>query len=347
MIDFGFYYNPYKTMTYNALFNFIIGNRGGGKTFGCKYYAVDNFIKTGKQFIYLRRYVTEMKTVKTFFLDIQDFFPDDELIVKGKTFLINGEIAGHAMALSTSKIEKSSSFPDVNKIIFDEFIIDKGVYHYLPNEIEYFLEFYETIARTRELRVFFLANAITQTNPYFIYFNIELPYNKMIQTFFNDGKGKFSKRKTKQDPDILIELVNNPDYIDMKAKTRFGQLIGGTKYYDYAITNEFLRDSKDFIEKKGEKAQHKFTIIYKQHEIGVWADYTEGMYYLSKDRDPFNELVYAFTTSEHKLNTMLIMSVKQSPILRLFFENFKIGNVRFEGVDIKNIFYELLKIVNI
>ena len=347
MIDFGYFYNPYKTLSYNALFNFIIGNRGGGKTFAFKYYAINDFIKTGKQFIYLRRYENELKTLKTFFTDIAQFFPDYELSVKGKTLFINGDIAGYAHALSTSKIQKSSTFPNVNKIGFDEFIIDKGVYHYLPNEIEYFLEFYETIARTRELKVFFMANAITQTNPYFLYFNIELPYNKNVQAFYNNGKGKFSKRKTQDNPDILIELVNNPDYIAMKANTRFGKLVCGTKYFDYAINNDFLRDSKDFISKKTESSIHKFTINFMQYKIGVWVDYNSGVYYLSNDIDPYSQISYAFTTNEHKTNTLLISSIKKSALLYPFFENFKIGNVRFESVDVKNIFYELIKIVNI
>lgn len=347
MIDFGYFYNPYKTLSYNALFNFIIGNRGGGKTFAFKYYAINDFIKTGKQFIYLRRYENELKTLKTFFTDIAQFFPDYELSVKGKTLIINGDIAGYAHALSTSKIQKSSTFPNVNKIGFDEFIIDKGVYHYLPNEIEYFLEFYETIARTRELKVFFMANAITQTNPYFLYFNIELPYSKNVQAFYNNGKGKFSKRKTQDNPDILIELVNNPDYITMKANTRFGKLVAGTKYFDYAVNNEFLRDSKDFISKKTESANHKFTINFMQYKLGVWIDYNSGLYYLSNDIDPYTQISYAFTTNEHKTNTLLISSIKKSALLYPFFENFKIGNVRFESMDVKNIFYELIKIVNI
>ena len=45
-----YFWDINKTMTYNALFNFIIGNRGGGKSFGAKERAIDNFIKKGEQF---------------------------------------------------------------------------------------------------------------------------------------------------------------------------------------------------------------------------------------------------------------------------------------------------------
>ena len=346
MIDFGFYYNIFNTLTFNALFNFIIGNRGGGKSFSFKYLAIHDFLKTGSQFIYLRRYQNELKKVKTWFTDIAEFFPETKFEVKGKTFLINGSIAGYSMPLSTSKIEKSTAFPLVNKIGFDEFIIDKGVYHYLPNEIDYFLEFYETIARTREVKVFFMANAITQTNPYFLYFNIELPYNKEIQTFFNDGSGRFSKKRNKEKPDLLIQLVNDPRYIDMKQKTRFGQLIKGTDYSGYAIENNFLRDSKEFIQKKTESAKHKFIIEYKAQIIGVWIDYIAGLYFVSQDIDPSNEIRYVFTTQDHKINTLLISRISKSPLLKPFFDGFRDGYVRFESMDVKNVMYELMKQIN-
>ena len=235
----------------------------------------------------------------------------------------------------------------MNKIIFDEFIIDKGVYHYLPNEVEYFLEFYETVARTREVKTFFLANAITQTNPYFLYFDIELPYNKTVQTFYNNGKGRFTKRKTKDSANVLIELVANKDYIEMKNNTRFGQLITGTNYSGYAIENNFLRDKKSFLEKKGADARYSFKMIYNNSSLGVWVDYNQGCYYISEDFDPKTKTAYAFTTEEHEPNTLLITTINKNILLKNLFDTFKNGGVRFENMSIKNIFYELIKYIHI
>ena len=347
MIDFKYYYNGYKTLTHNALYNFIIGNRGGGKSFWAKYWAINDFLKNGSEFIYLRRYSKELKTIKNFFNDVAEFFPNVIFQVKGRTFLINEQKAGECLILATSKIEKSNSYPLVNKIIFDEFIIDKGVYRYLPNEVEYFLELYETVARTREVKTFFLANAITQTNPYFLYFNIELPYNKTVQTFYNNGSGSFVKKKNKENADVLIELVANADYIKMKNKTRFGQLITGTNYSAYAVENTFLRDSETFIQKKGINARYSFKLIYKDSVLGVWVDYTEGYYILSDDIDPKTKTSYAMTTPQHNPNTLLVTNIGKNILLKSFFDAFKQGNVRFESINLKNVFYELLKIVNL
>lgn len=36
-----------NTLSYNALFNFVVGSRGCGKTYGFKKWAAEDFIKTG------------------------------------------------------------------------------------------------------------------------------------------------------------------------------------------------------------------------------------------------------------------------------------------------------------
>ena len=95
---------------------------------------------------------------------------------KGHTIKINGDkvyvdkkLAGYGFAISNAVVLKSSTFPLVDKIIFDEFIIDKGNITYLSNEVDKFLETYETIARMRNVKVYFLGNAISIANPYFDY----------------------------------------------------------------------------------------------------------------------------------------------------------------------------------
>lgn len=55
------YWDINKSLSYNALFNFIIGARGVGKSYGAKKLAIQNFLKKGKQFVYVRRYKEELK----------------------------------------------------------------------------------------------------------------------------------------------------------------------------------------------------------------------------------------------------------------------------------------------
>ena len=124
------YWDISKPLSYNALFNFIVGNRGGGKTYGFKKYAIQKFLKTGKQFVYIRRYKDELKNCKKFFDDIVGEFPEIEFKVHNHVAYIDGKEAGYFIVLSTAKIQKSTAFPDVETICYDEFILDKGTQHY-------------------------------------------------------------------------------------------------------------------------------------------------------------------------------------------------------------------------
>lgn len=323
------YWDIHKPLTYNALFNFIVGARGTGKTYGFKQWAIKDFLKTGQQFVYVRRYKQEMKDLKNFFLDIAPAFPTHSFDVKGMTFYIDERVAGYAIPLSTSKIKKSTAYPDVNKICFDEFILDKGVYHYLPDEVVNFLELYSTIARLRDVRVFFLSNALTMTNPYFDYFNINIPYGKSINAR----------------DDILIEMVKADEYMTAAQNTRFGKLISGTAYGNYAISNEFLRDNTTFVEKRDpNESRYYFTLRYNSNDYGVWMDYPKGLIYIDRAADASHLIQIALTTDDHSPNTIFTKGRKSVYLYNLA-EWYKNGAVRFGSVRVKNEIMNAMKLI--
>lgn len=203
--------------------------------------VINNFLKKGKQFAYIRRYKAELsKAVPQFFEAIKnsDEFEDHIFSAKNNKFYIDGEVAGFAMTLSTAQDLKSSNFSNVNLIIFDEFIIEEGQKkYYLNNEVLIFLNLLETIGRMRDFKVFMLANpANIYTNPYFLYFDLSLPFNNDIKLF--------------KDNLILLQYMCNEEYRIEKKKTKFGKLVAGTSFEDYAINNKSLNENKNFIEKK-------------------------------------------------------------------------------------------------
>ena len=125
------YYSYDKLFSYNFLLAFVIGERGVGKSFGAKKAVLSKFLKTGEQFVYLRRYKTELDTaLATFWSDLQDagLFSDHELKVKKSKmlteFICDKKVCGYAVPLSTANILKSTAFPNVKTIIFDEFLLD-------------------------------------------------------------------------------------------------------------------------------------------------------------------------------------------------------------------------------
>ena len=80
------FYNYDKIRSYNALMNIIMTNRGFGKTYGFKDIAIKNFLKNGKQFMYVRRYKTDISKEKIamFFADIQEKYLRTIFRSKGK-----------------------------------------------------------------------------------------------------------------------------------------------------------------------------------------------------------------------------------------------------------------------
>lgn len=324
------FYDFHDLLSHNALFNFVIGNRGAGKTYGFKKWAIKTFLKTGAQFVYLRRYKTEFDGLQNFFLDIAHEFPGVEFEVKGKVFYINGKVCGYAIALSTAITKKSISYELVDKIGFDEFVIDKGHIRYLQNEVTMFLEFFETVDRMRDkTRVCFLSNAVSIVNPYFLFWNLKPKPNKRFTRYGH----------------MLIEFVKNEDFVNAKYKTRFGQIIKGTKYGDYAVENKFLVDNDTFVEKKTGNARFEFTLLYNGYTYGFWTDYKKGLCYVSNDYDPSSPLQFAITDDEHKPNVMLIKSARRSHLLSGAIKAYEGGWLRFDELQVKNQALEMFQIL--
>ena len=350
-IDTSMFWDIKRTLTHNSLINIILGNRGGGKTFGAKELCIDNFIKKGEQFGYIRRYKDDLKEpMQQFFKDIEYKYPDYEFKTDNKYLYIrlktendnekwtDKDIAGYGFILSTANNKKSISYPRITTLVYDEFLLDKGNQRFLPNEPVALLNLYETIARpgTPHPRVvlFMLANALTITNPYFLYWDLKMPTKK-------DKNNKWIwKHPTRP---ILVEDVKNEKFIDTKKNTEFGKLIEGTTYSGYSIDNKFLLDNDTFVEKRSQKAKFYFTFIYLEHTLGVWIDRDEGKMYVSKDIDPSYPLVYSITLKDHKPNTMLIKNKSRNGHFKIFLENYQLGNVYFESINIKNITYEVIK----
>ena len=350
-IDISMFWDAKRTLTHNTLINIIVGNRGGGKSFGAKEIGIDNFIKKKEQFGYIRRYKDDLKEpMIQFFKDIEYKYPDYEFKTDSKYFYCRlkpsnpnekwteNDICGYGFTLSTANNKKSISYPKVTTLIFDEFLIDKGHQRYLSDEPVKLLNLYETVARpgTGHPRVilFMLANAITITNPYFLFWDLKMPSKQ-------DKNGKWIwKHPTRP---ILVEDVRNEKFIDVKKNSEFGKLIDGTRYAEYSIENKFLLDNNTFIERKTSKSRYWCTFIYKENSYGIWIDAIEGNMFVSKDIVPSYQIIYSITMKDHSPNTLFLRDKSKAVKFRVFMENYKLGNVRFENINIKNITYEVIQ----
>lgn len=340
------YWDINRTLSHNCLFNFIISLRGGGKTYGCLKYAVRHFLNAKRagqvrQFVYLRRQENELKKLcisrgGRLFDAVKGEFEGHTLKAESNTLYCDGEVCGYAMQLSTAFTQKSDAFPNVDLIIFDEFIAVKRS-SYLPDEVTKFLELYETIARPGTdhptVRVFFLGNAVTQTNPYFEYFYLDRPY-----------QGEFKKFGPTKD--ILVQDVDVPELQADKHKSRFGQLIAGSEYASYAIDNEWLEDDSEFLGKKTKDCEYRMSIRYNGTWIGVWFDPIQWLYYISMDVNLQDPNKYSATTDDHKPNIMLIKTAKRMNSFKHLIDAYNMGAIRYESIKLKSWFREVMRMLS-
>ena len=334
--DISIYYSPAPLLSQKCVFNYVIGNRGGGKSFSGKVLGIKRFLKKGKQFIYLRRYQSELDEVLDYFADVRFKFPHVKLEQKADKLYINDELAGYMIALTKTPYLKSNPYPLVTTIIFDEFIIDKGRLTYLKNEPQLLEEFYDTVDRSRdETVVLAFGNAISMVNPHFIYF----------QTYPKPER-RFTKNVEKS---VCIEFYFNEGFIAKKKNTRFGRSIATREYGQYNLYNDFLRDTDKFLTNRPESANYKmYQFILDGQKYSMWRDMKHQKYYIDNtyesnfgmyrtfvlnpndmdDQDPSHIILKKNNTTMKRVKALIITG-------DLFFNN-QISKQKFYDVFLTN-----------
>lgn len=170
-----------------ALYNIIIGKRSNGKTYSVLYKIIDIFIKTGKQGAYIRRYREDFRGKRGDQLFaghvengvVRELTNGEWTGVKyyaGRWYLskfdsvLNKEIRDNepfcfGFSLSEMEHDKSTSYPNITTVVFDEFIT-RG--YYLPDEFLLFMNVLSTIIRGRfDVTIYMLGNTVNKYCPYF------------------------------------------------------------------------------------------------------------------------------------------------------------------------------------
>lgn len=181
------YYVLKDILTKNADYNIIIGERSNGKTYSCLKYAIEQYFISGKQSAYIRRWKDDIigKRAESVFSAIvsnEDVFNITKgkytniIYSRGKWYLGNyddvkkrfiADTTPFCFAFSLSDVEhdKSTSYPNIDTIIFDEFLSRRA---YLPDEFVIFMNVLSTIIRERSgVKIFMLGNTVNKYCPYF------------------------------------------------------------------------------------------------------------------------------------------------------------------------------------
>lgn len=181
------YYSLDKILSQNATYNVIIGERSNGKTYAVLKFALSRYFKDGSQLAIIRRWEEDYKG-KNGRQMYENLVTNGEInkLSKGRWtniryysqswWLCNYDEMGKIIdqcetpiafgfALSSEQHYKSSSYPNVKTVLFDEFLTRS---YTLPDEFTKFTSILSTIIRLRDdVTIFMCGNTVNKDSLYF------------------------------------------------------------------------------------------------------------------------------------------------------------------------------------
>lgn len=319
-----------KILGYGLPFNFIVGGRATGKTYGALKYAYESHTR----FILMRR-----TQAQTDLINKPEFNPYKAIntdlgsdiqvksISKYNSRIFepaeDGEqLLGYTCALSTISNMRGFDASDCRLLIYDEFIPER---HERPikGEGAAFLNAYESINRNRELKgdpplqVLGLANAFNIANPIFM----ELGLVGRCEKMKNSDQELFIDRER----GILLVLLQHSRISAAKADTALYRLSSGS-YSDMALSNDFIYNSTDNIKAQALK---EYKLLCTVGEISIYRHKSKREYYVSEHRTG--------TAPQYKSDEVGIMRYRRKYGI-LMAPAYVNNRVQFENILTKSLF---------
>lgn len=304
------FYSTKKIDALNCHYNLIIGERSNGKTYALKEKMIKNFIENGKQTALLRRWDEDFrgKRGKSMFsdMDIEKLTNGQYNTVKyfsGCWYLATKEeddVRSQAMetpfcfgfAIGTMEHDKSTSYPNVNLIVFDEFLTR----NYCTDEFVLFMNCLSTIIRQRDdVKIYMLGNTVNRYSPYFDEFGLKhiremkpgdidvYNYGKSGLKLAIEFTGTSQQQKTKKKSDVYFAF-DNPKLSMITGKGGIWEL----SVYPHAPGKI-----------KSDKIVYRFFIIWDREilQCDVVLDGLKYYLYIHKKtspiKDPDHDLIYS------------------------------------------------------
>lgn len=350
------HYNYTPILSYNCIYNFITSDRSEGKTYGFKWWAINDWINNGNEFGYILRYDTDFTANENFFSKIveNDDFPDWEFksdsmrayIRKRVPDIINEDgtkepgkankwvCFGYFFALSKQQSYKGNEYPKVTKLCYDEFIKEKGKTSYLPNEVFDMHNLYVTIDRKKwKLKVFFCANRADIVNPFFMYYKItakDLKNREFIRCGLRDKKK------------AVIHMYENTASREEISEQGLDDLFD-EEYLGYAFGGEFSGDSDTFIREKPKEAVFHYGIVFSGVTFTIWVDGGSGNYFFTRKKAPSTKNIFALTRDDHRPNTYMLE--RNSQLIKKLKALYSYGYVYFDNIQTRALANEMFSML--
>lgn len=294
-----------------AQYYIIFGERSNGKSYSVGKMFLDDFFKYGKEFVIMKRYSEDMKTItcNTYFEPLYQYVLEEygyrikfyrgtwwayEDGLEGK--LSECKPIGYALALSTSDRAKGAQFPRADNILLEEFMSMGAIY--LPNEINLFVNIVSTIVRSRtECKIFMLGNAISKYSPYSDALDIKFHRMKkgeiLYKEYYDESglKTTFAIERT-ENVDVFNNVANKEGICyNIFGNSGVGSMIRTgdfeTNKYNNVVCNVTFSESLNTLPKGS------YRIVNNKDRINVLIAYTDYIYAIYRIFNN-NEIVYAF-----------------------------------------------------
>lgn len=274
-----------KIIGYKLPFNFIVGGRGTGKTYG----ALKYLYETGTRFMLMRRTQAQCDLInKPEFNPFKALCSDLDIdisvksISKYNSMLVEEheddyKLLGYTCALSTIANMRGFDASDVTMLLYDEFIPERHE-RALKNEGTAFLNAYETVNRNRELKgedplqVLCLANAFNMANALFL----ELGLVGITEKMLLKGNNVYINRER----GILVALLNESTISEKKRETALYKISSGA-YTEMALSNDFAYNDTSGV---NSKALKEYRLMCSVGEINIYKHKDKREFYISEHR---------------------------------------------------------------
>lgn len=288
------------------MWTFVIGGRSVGKTVNSLAQNIKYCYETDQRFIYMRRWQADfdrsgghidlplISRLSGYDVQIKPF--DDgtgskrQMIVAGhakettdkegktKIVLEDAKGVGYFVALSTAQKTRSSAWPNVWLIIYDEFIPVDG--RELPKNEEWsaYVGFLQTVFRDpRKAKSLFIANAIPggEFNSYFVKLNL-FP------------KGKITRDRERGVK--IVQYAENEILIKERANSKLYKILESTGESQNDFSQAHFVYAKDFIKPLTGKSKMKIIYNLDGTKYGLW--YNKDGYILSTKFDQSCQVKY-------------------------------------------------------
>ncbi len=190
------FYNINPILSKDAQINILIGERSNGKSYAVKQLAlIDAWNEKNTTFGLIRRYAEDTKTnlIESYFADapidkITNGACDCISVYRGGIYFSKRDDenkiervqqCGVVFALALDERYKSTEYPYIKNLIFEEFVTKNG---YLKDEPSRLMQLMSTIFRRRSGRVFMVGNTVSRVCPYTTEFGLKNLAKQKIAT---------------------------------------------------------------------------------------------------------------------------------------------------------------------